>query len=134
MDREILGIRTRSPRWAIALKFEPRKEVTIVEDIVVQVGRTGKLTPVALLRPVDVSGVTVSRATLHNAGEVAKKDIRVGDTVRVERAGDVIPAVVERIPHKGERRKHAFRDARRMPRLRLGGRRRKARTISARGA
>ena len=91
VDREILGLRTRSPRWAIALKFEPRKEVTIVEDIVVQVGRTGKLTPVALLRPVDVSGVTVSRATLHNAGEVAKKDIRVGDTVRIERAGDVDP-------------------------------------------
>jgi DNA ligase (NAD+) len=108
VDREILGFRTRSPRWAIALKFEPRKEVTIVEDIVVQVGRTGKLTPVALLRPVDVSGVTVSRATLHNAGEVAKKDIRVGDTVRIQRAGDVIPAVVERIPHKGERRKGSF--------------------------
>ncbi len=108
VDREILGLRTRSPRWAIALKFEPRKEVTIVEDIVVQVGRTGKLTPVALLRPVDVSGVTVSRATLHNAGEVAKKDIRVGDTVRIQRAGDVIPAVVERIPQKNERRARAF--------------------------
>jgi DNA ligase (NAD+) len=108
MDREILGFRSRSPRWAIALKFEPRKEVTTVEDIVVQVGRTGKLTPVALLRPVDVSGVTVSRATLHNAGEVAKKDIRVGDTVRIERAGDVIPAVVERIPRKGARRATAF--------------------------
>jgi len=108
VDREILGLRTRSPRWAIALKFEPRKEVTIVEDIVVQVGRTGKLTPVALLRPVDVGGVTVSRATLHNAGEVAKKDIRVGDTVRIERAGDVIPAVVERIPQKGEKRKRPF--------------------------
>jgi len=108
IDREILGFRTRSPRWAIALKFEPRREVTIVEDIVVQVGRTGKLTPVALLRPVDVSGVTVSRATLHNAGEVAKKDIRIGDTVRIERAGDVIPAVVERIPHRGEKRKRSF--------------------------
>jgi DNA ligase (NAD+) len=109
VDREILGLRTRSPRWAIALKFEPRKEVTIVEDIVVQVGRTGKLTPVALLRPVDVSGVTVSRATLHNAGEVAKKDIRIGDTVRIERAGDVIPAVVERIPRKREKRRPPFR-------------------------
>jgi DNA ligase (NAD+) len=108
IDREILGFRTRSPRWAIALKFEPRREVTVVEDIVVQVGRTGKLTPVALLRPVDVSGVTVSRATLHNAGEVAKKDIRVGDSVRIERAGDVIPAVVERIPREGERRKRPF--------------------------
>jgi DNA ligase (NAD+) len=107
-ERETLGFRTRSPRWALALKFEPRKEVTTVEDIVVQVGRTGKLTPVALLRPVDVSGVTVSRATLHNAGEVARKDVRVGDTVRIERAGDVIPAVVERIAAKGERRHKPF--------------------------
>ncbi len=70
---EKLGTRTRSPRWAIAYKFEPRKEITEVQDIVVQVGRTGKLTPVALLKPVDVSGVTVSRATLHNEGEVKKK-------------------------------------------------------------
>jgi len=94
---ENIGSRSRSPRWAIALKFKARREITTVEDIVVQVGRTGKLTPVALLKPVDVSGVTVSRATLHNADEVAKKDIRVHDTVRIERAGDVIPAVVERI-------------------------------------
>jgi len=107
-DREILGQRTRSPRWAVAYKFEPRKEVTRVEDIVVQVGRTGKLTPVALLKPVDVGGVTVSRATLHNAGEVARKDIRVGDLVRIERAGDVIPAVVERIPEKGAKRGKPF--------------------------
>jgi DNA ligase (NAD+) len=106
--REALGARTRTPRWALALKFSPRREVTQVEDIVVQVGRTGKLTPVALLRPVDVSGVTVSRATLHNAGEVAKKDIRVGDTVRIERAGDVIPAVVERIDTPGKRRGARF--------------------------
>jgi len=94
---ENIGSRSRSPRWAIALKFKPRREITTVENIVVQVGRTGKLTPVALLKPVDVGGVTVSRATLHNADEVAKKDIRVGDTARIERAGDVIPAVVERI-------------------------------------
>jgi DNA ligase (NAD+) len=113
--RGTLGARTHSPRWAIAFKFEPRKEVTIVEDIVVQVGRTGKLTPVALLRPVDVSGVTVSRATLHNAGEVAKKDIRIGDTVKIERAGDVIPAVVERIPVKGERRRKPFAMPERCP-------------------
>ncbi|MGM0484018.1 MAG: NAD-dependent DNA ligase LigA [Candidatus Krumholzibacteriota bacterium] len=100
---ETLGSRSRSPRSAIALKFEPRREVTTVDDIVVQVGRTGKLTPVALLKPVDVGGVTVSRATLHNAGEVARKDIRIGDRVRIERAGDVIPAVVERIETGGER-------------------------------
>jgi DNA ligase (NAD+) len=103
-DRERLGARSRSPRWALALKFPPRREITTVEEIIVQVGRTGKLTPVALLKPVDVSGVTVSRATLHNAGEVAKKDIRTGDRVRIERAGDVIPAVVERIEEKGKRR------------------------------
>jgi DNA ligase (NAD+) len=108
-DRDVLGTRTRSPRWALALKFPPRREITTVEEIVVQVGRTGKLTPVALLKPVDVSGVTVSRATLHNAGEVAKKDIRTGDRVRIERAGDVIPAVVERIVEKGTRRSAPFR-------------------------
>jgi DNA ligase (NAD+) len=90
-----LGMRSRSPRWAVAFKFPPREEVTQVLDIVVQVGRTGKLTPVAQLRPVDVSGVTVSRATLHNQDELDRKDVRIGDTVRVRRAGDVIPEVVE---------------------------------------
>jgi DNA ligase (NAD+) len=90
-----LGSRSRSPRWAVAFKFRPRQEITEVMDIAVQVGRTGKLTPVALLRPVDVSGVTVSRATLHNEDEVRRKDVRVGDRVRIQRAGDVIPEVVE---------------------------------------
>ncbi len=90
-----LGMRSRSPRWAMAYKFPPREEVTQVLDIVVQVGRTGKLTPVAQLKPVDVSGVTVSRATLHNQDELDRKDVRIGDTVRVRRAGDVIPEVVE---------------------------------------
>ena len=93
-----LGMRSRSPRWAVAYKFPPREEVTQVLDIVVQVGRTGKLTPVAQLRPVDVSGVTVSRATLHNQDELDRKDVRIGDTVRVRRAGDVIPEVVEVLP------------------------------------
>lgn len=93
--QELLGMRARSPRWAVAFKFPPREEVTRVLDIVVQVGRTGKLTPVAALQPVDVSGVTVSRATLHNQDEVDRKDVRIGDTVRVRRAGDVIPEVVE---------------------------------------
>jgi DNA ligase (NAD+) len=90
-----LGMRSRSPRWAMAFKFPPREEVTQILDIVVQVGRTGKLTPVAQLKPVDVSGVTVSRATLHNQDELDRKDVRIGDTVRVRRAGDVIPEVVE---------------------------------------
>ena len=105
----LLGEKSRSPRWAIAFKFAPRKEVTQVQDIVVSVGRTGTLTPLALLKPVDVGGVTISRATLHNADEVARKDVRVGDTVKVERAGDVIPAIAERVPLPGEQRHEPFR-------------------------
>jgi DNA ligase (NAD+) len=93
--REAMGTRARNPRWAVAFKFEPREEVTRVEKIMAQVGRTGKLTPVALLLPVDVGGVTVSRASLHNYGEVERLDVRPGDTVRIKRAGDVIPQVVE---------------------------------------
>ncbi|MFP4477224.1 MAG: NAD-dependent DNA ligase LigA [Desulfatibacillaceae bacterium] len=96
-SREKLGVRQNSPRWAFAWKFPPKKEITTLEDIVVQVGRTGKLTPVALLDPVDVGGVTVSRASLHNEGETRKKDVRPGDRVRIQRAGDVIPEVVERV-------------------------------------
>jgi len=103
-----LGMKSRSPRWAIAYKFTPRKEITIVQDIVVSVGRTGTLTPVALLKPVEVGGVTISRATLHNADEVARKDIRIGDTVKVERAGDVIPAIAERVSVPGEQRSTPF--------------------------
>ena len=94
-DRRELGERSRSPRWAVAFKFAPRQEETELSDVVVQVGRTGKLTPVALLRPVLVSGVTVSRATLHNEGFVRELDVQRGDRVRVQRAGDVIPQVVE---------------------------------------
>ena len=94
-DQREVGERSRSPRWAVAFKFAPRQEDTTLNDIVVQVGRTGKLTPVALLRPVLVSGVTVSRATLHNEGFVRDLDVRRGDRVRIQRAGDVIPQVVE---------------------------------------
>jgi len=94
LQRE-LGEKSRSPVWAIACKFPPRQSETVLEDILLSVGRTGVVTPVAQLRPVDISGVTVSRATLHNWDEIAAKDIRIGDTVIVERAGDVIPAVVK---------------------------------------
>ena len=94
LQRE-LGEKSRSPRWAIACKFPPRQATTVVENIISSVGRTGVITPVAQLKPVQISGVTVSRATLHNWDELALKDIRVGDTVVVERAGDVIPAVVK---------------------------------------
>ena len=93
LQRE-LGEKSRSPRWAVACKFPPRQARTVIDDVLLSVGRTGVITPVAVLRPVEISGVTVSRATLHNWDEIALKDIRIGDTVVVERAGDVIPAVV----------------------------------------
>ena len=113
--QERLGEKSRSPRWAMAFKFPPRKELTTVQDLVVSVGRTGALTPIALLTPVEVGGVTISRATLHNVEEVARKDVRVGDTVKVERAGDVIPDVVERIEIPGERRAAPFEVPRHCP-------------------
>ena len=96
-----LGMRTTNPKWAVAYKFKARKEITRVENIAVQVGRTGVLTPVALLQPVEVGGVTVSRATLHNMDQIKQLDVRIGDHVKVERAGDVIPYITEAI--KGKR-------------------------------
>lgn len=95
--REELGWTSRHPRWAFAFKFPPRKEVTRLLSILPSVGRTGVVTPVAIMLPVEIGGVTVSRATLHNREEVARKDVREGDRVRIQRAGDVIPQVVERI-------------------------------------
>ncbi|MBA4416315.1 MAG: DNA ligase (NAD(+)) LigA [Syntrophus sp. (in: bacteria)] len=95
-----LGAVSRSPRWAIAYKFEAQEETTVIEDIIVGVGRTGALTPVAVLKPVAVGGVEVSRATLHNEDEIRRKGIMIGDTVIVRRAGDVIPEVVKAIEEK----------------------------------
>ena len=98
--QEILGNVSRNPRWALACKFPAAQETTIIKDIIVGVGRMGTLTPVAIMEPVNVGGVMVSRATLHNEDEIIKKDIRIGDTVVIQRAGDVIPEVVKVIPEE----------------------------------
>jgi DNA ligase (NAD+) len=115
--RERLRATTRHPRWALAFKFAPRERQTRLRDIVVQVGRTGVLTPVAVLEPVEIGGVTVTRATLHNREEIARKDLRIGDEVEVVRAGDVIPEVVRRVetPRAERRSTRRFRMPARCP-------------------
>jgi DNA ligase (NAD+) len=104
-----LGVISRNPRWALAYKFKPKQETTKILKIIPQVGRTGAITPVAVLDPVRVGGIEISRATLHNQDEIDKKDVRIGDTVVVQRAGDVIPEVVKVVESKrtgGEKRYH----------------------------
>ena len=102
------GSTAKSPRWAIAYKFESERQETLLEDIIMQVGRTGTITPVACLQPVQLAGTTVSRASLHNADEIARKDIRIGDFVIVEKAGEIIPQVVEVISAKREQNSQPF--------------------------
>lgn len=104
-----LGLVARSPRWATAAKYQPEQGETVIEDIQVQVGRTGALTPVAFMRPVRVGGVTISHATLHNQEEVDRKDVRIGDSVIIQRAGDVIPEVVSVLLDKRPKSSKPFR-------------------------
>lgn len=108
-DQVALGLKSRSPRWAVAFKFEPLQATTTIRTIEIGVGRTGVLTPVAIMDPVSVGGVTVSRATLHNQDEIDRKDIREGDTVVIQRAGDVIPEVVKVIKELRDPDSHPYR-------------------------
>jgi DNA ligase (NAD+) len=108
-QRELLGTTAKSPRWAIAFKFPARQATTKIKDIIIQVGRTGALTPVAILEPVQISGTTISRCTLHNEEELKRKDIRIGDYVLLERSGDVIPHIVSVMKERRTGQEKPFR-------------------------
>ncbi|HKK82931.1 MAG TPA: NAD-dependent DNA ligase LigA, partial [Atribacterota bacterium] len=113
--REKLGSTSKSPRWAIAYKFPAEQMTTVVEDIIVGVGRTGALTPVAKLKPIVISGSRVQRATLHNEDEIRRKDIRIGDTVLIQKAGEVIPEIVKVIKEKRTGKEKIFNMPKKCP-------------------
>ena len=112
-----LGFVARSPRWAVAAKFQPEQGTTVIKDISVQVGRTGALTPVAIMEPAKVGGVTITNATLHNQDEIDRKDVRIGDTVVLQRAGDVIPEIVRVVLEKRPADSKAFKMPKKCPDL-----------------
>lgn len=114
-EQRLAGMKTRSPRWAIAYKFPARQETTKILDIQAQVGRTGAITPVAIMQPVNVSGVTVERATLHNQDEIDRLDVRIGDWVIIQRAGDVIPDVVKVMTSKRTGKEKKYKIPRKCP-------------------
>lgn len=114
-QRRVLGTTAKSPRWAISFKFPARQATTRINDIIIQVGRTGALTPVAILEPVKLSGITITRSTLHNEDEIKRKDIRIGDWVLIERSGDVIPKVVAVMKDRRTGREKTFKFPDRCP-------------------
>ena len=124
-QREAAGFTSKAPRWAIAYKYAAEQAETLLKGITVQVGRTGALTPVAELEPVFLAGSTISRATLHNEDYIRQKDIRIGDTVTIEKAGEVIPAVVDVVLTKRTGKETGFRFPTHLPRVRLQGRARR---------
>lgn len=117
-QRQLLGSTAKFPRWAAAYKYPPEIKTTVVEQIVIQVGRTGVLTPKAVVRPVRLAGTTVTNATLHNQDFISQKDIRIGDTVKIRKAGEIIPEILEVVPELRPGRRAALFPSQRMPGMR----------------